>query len=78
MLKRPSEEISLLDVYEVLQGHLTLLDCAECPSSCDRSEDCVVRPVWMEMQDAQREVLKRKTIKNLLDLELKSENEAIA
>ncbi len=74
MLKRPPEEISLLDVYEALQGNLTLLDCVECPSICDRSDGCVVRPVWMEMQEAQREVLKMKTIKHLLDLERSSEN----
>jgi Rrf2 family protein len=74
MLKRPSDQITLLDVYEALQGSLMLLDCAECPSSCDRAEECVVRPVWMEMQEAQRNVLKKKTIKHLLDLELQSKN----
>lgn len=74
MLKRPPEEISLLDVYQALQGDLTLLDCVDCPAACDRSEDCVVRPVWMEMQEAQKEVLEKKTIKHLLELEEGAEN----
>jgi Rrf2 family protein len=74
MLKRPPEEITLLDVYEAIQGHLALLDCAECPSACERSEDCVVRPVWMEIQEAQKKVLEKNTIKHLLDQELKSKS----
>ena len=71
-LKRPSEDISLLDVYEALQGDLNLLDCADCPTICDRSKDCVTRPIWKEMQEAQKIALKQKTIKQLLDLEQKN------
>ncbi len=75
MLKRPADEITLLDVYEALQGNLTLLDCVECPTICDKSEDCVVRPVWIEMQEAQQQVLKNKTINDFLAM---TEREAIA
>lgn len=69
VLSRPPEEINLLDVYEVLQGSISLLDCVDCPEVCDRSKDCVVRPVWLEMQEAQKEVLKNKSIKDLIELE---------
>ena len=69
ILSRPPEEIDLLDVYEVLQGSITLLDCVDCPEVCDRSGNCVVRPVWLEMQEAQKAVLRSKSIKNLIEME---------
>ena len=68
-LKRPPEEISMLDVYEALQGRLTLLDCVDCPTACERADECVVRPIWQEMQDAQKGVLMSKTIKDFLLME---------
>lgn len=69
MLRRPPEEITLLDIFEALQGQLNILDCIDDPSSCERSDDCLVRPVWQEMQQAQKEVLQKKTIKDLMEME---------
>ncbi len=67
MLQRGPERITLLEVFEALQGNLSLLDCLESPSMCDRSEKCIVRPVWIKMQEAQRKVLSGTTIKDLLE-----------
>ncbi|MCG8334222.1 MAG: Rrf2 family transcriptional regulator [Proteobacteria bacterium] len=69
MLKRPPTEISLLDVFEALQGDLALLDCLDFPETCDRSNKCLVRPVWVEMQEAQKAVLRKTTIAELLKQE---------
>ncbi len=66
ILKRPPEEITILDIFEALQGDISLLDCLETPEMCDRSYKCVVRPVWVEMQEAQKNVLRKITIKELL------------
>lgn len=66
MLKRPPEEISVLDVFEALQGRLTILDCIDTPNVCERSSECIVRPIWLEMQEAQRSVLRQKTVKDLM------------
>ena len=67
MLKRKPDQITLLEVFEALQGSLALLDCLEDPSICDRSENCVVRPIWVNMQEAQRQVLRETTIQDLLE-----------
>lgn len=67
ILKRQPEEINLLEVFEALQGSLALLDCIDTPTICDRSEKCIVRPVWIEMQRVQRDVLRKTTIQDLVD-----------
>ena len=66
ILKRPPEQISILDVFEALQGDLALLDCIDSPEVCDRSANCIVRPVWIEMQEAQKDVLRKISIGDLL------------
>ncbi|MCP4751164.1 MAG: Rrf2 family transcriptional regulator [Proteobacteria bacterium] len=69
MLKRSPDEISMLNIVEALQGSLALVDCIESPSVCKRIESCVVRPVWIDLQKAQENVLQSVTIKELLDRE---------
>lgn len=70
MLKRDPEYITLLEVFEALQGSLVLLECIESPSICERSSKCIVRPVWVEMQEAQKKVLRKVTVKDLLEDEM--------
>lgn len=67
MLKRPPHEITMLDIFEALQGNLSLIDCLDTPDTCDRSMDCIVRPIWVEMQNAQKNVLRKTTVQDLLD-----------
>jgi Rrf2 family protein len=69
VLKKPPEEITLLEIFEALQGDLSLLDCIEMPESCDRHQKCIIRPVWVEVQQAQKEVLRKISVKDLIDKE---------
>lgn len=69
VLKRAPEEITLLEIFEALQGDLNLLDCIEMPEICDRNVNCIIRPIWVEVQKAQKEVLRKVTIKDLMDKE---------
>ena len=66
MLRRPPSEITMLDIFEALQGNISLLDCLDAPAVCDRSEKCIVRPIWIEMQEAQKKVLQKTTVEDLL------------
>lgn len=70
VLKRAPEEITLLHVIESLQGDLSPAECLSTPDVCDRVEGCVTRPVWQKMKDAQEDVLKNITIKDLVDQEV--------
>ena len=74
VLKRPPEDITLLQVIESLQGDLAPAECLNTPSICDRTETCVTRPVWQKMKDAQEDVLKNVTIKDLMEQEIKGQS----
>lgn len=70
VLKRAPEDITLLQVIESLQGDLSPAECLNTPSVCERTDSCVTRPVWQRMKDAQEDVLKNVTIKDLMIQEL--------
>lgn len=69
VLKKAPEELTLLAVIESLQGDLSPAECLSTPSICDRVDNCVTRPIWQKMKDAQESVLKNVTIKDLLEQE---------
>ncbi len=69
VLKRAPEDITLLNVIESLQGDLSPAECLSTPDVCDRVDNCVTRPVWQKMKNAQEDVLKNVTIKDLLEKE---------
>ncbi len=72
MLRRPPEEINLLEIITALEGSLALVDCVENPSMCDRVEQCATRVVWIKLQKVKEGVLKETTIKEMVDHEKKS------
>ncbi len=72
MLRRPPEEINLLEIITALEGSLALVECVENPSTCDRVKQCSTRGVWIKLQKAKEDVLKNIYIKELVDHEKKS------
>ncbi len=50
-LARAPGEISLLDVVEAIDGPILLNECVGDPANCDFSDDCLVHPIWKEVQD---------------------------
>lgn len=60
-LARPSEEITLLEVIEAIDGPITLNECVPDPSECPFGEDCPVHKIWLE---AQRDLIKRLAVTN--------------
>ncbi|MGB9586371.1 MAG: RrF2 family transcriptional regulator, partial [Anaerolineales bacterium] len=49
-LARSPEEITLLDVIEAIDGPILLNECVEEMGACVFSEDCPVRPIWVDAQ----------------------------
>ncbi|HEY46944.1 MAG: hypothetical protein AMJ88_02770 [Anaerolineae bacterium SM23_ 63] len=60
-LARPSEEITLLEVIEAIDGPITLNECVPDPSDCPFGEDCPVHKIWL---DAQRDLIRRLAVTN--------------
>lgn len=59
-------EITLKDVIELVEGPIAITKCLEGELECPRLGDCPIQPVWMEAQGAFVDVLRRRTIADLL------------
>ena len=49
ILSRPSKDITLRDIFEALEGDLTLVDCITSPEICGRNSKCITRGIWDDM-----------------------------
>jgi Rrf2 family protein len=65
-LSRPAEQISVLDVIQVLEGDLCLVDCVASPASCPRRDTCPTYPVWDVLTHTVRHTLGGITIGQLV------------
>ncbi len=45
-------EISMLDVVEAIDGPILLNECVGDPANCEFSDDCLVHPIWVEVQES--------------------------
>jgi Rrf2 family cysteine metabolism transcriptional repressor len=68
-LAKTPESITMLDIVEALQGSLSAVACIEDSNTCDKTSDCITRPIWLEMQEAQAKVLKKYNMKMLAEKE---------
>jgi len=56
-LRVPSEEVTLLDVIEAIEGPTQLNLCLGSGQTCERKSWCGVHPVWQQAQSALCQVL---------------------
>jgi len=59
------ENVSLLDVVEMVEGPMQINLCLPGEETCDRKSWCGVHPIWSEAQDALKRVLASATIAQL-------------
>lgn len=65
-LAKPAEEIKVSEIVQVLEGPTVTVDCVKNPSLCERSESCVTRDLWAEVNQAMDTVLESTTIADLV------------
>lgn len=63
--KKP-EDITLLDVIEVMEGPLSIVDCVSTPKHCKLSENCAPREVWCKLNDDIRGLMRGTTLADIL------------
>ena len=72
-LAKPSQEIKLSEVLQLLEGSLAPVECINNPETCSRSNLCVTRDVWAEMKRAMDGVLESTTLQDLVERQRKKE-----
>ena len=65
-LAKPPEQIRLDTVLETLEGPLFPVDCLK-DGKCSRSGVCATQDVWDEIRIAMQNVLKSKTLQDLVE-----------
>ena len=60
------EEITLLDVIEVMEGPLSIVDCVSAPKKCVHSKDCAPREVWCKLNEDIRALMRQTTLADIL------------
>ena len=63
--KKP-EDITLLDVIEVMEGPLSIVDCVSAPKRCKISENCAPREVWCKLNEDIRDLMRGTTLADVL------------
>ena len=62
-LARPSQSISVADIYEALEGPLHLIPCD--PQECQRKSDCSTTDFWNSVSAALHNAMAARTIADL-------------
>jgi Rrf2 family protein len=70
VLAKPSEEITLLDIIEALEGSLVPVECVSNPRVCHRIPECAVHDIWREVQCGMNNILRSHTLADLVGQQL--------
>ncbi len=67
ILAKPPNQIKLGDVFNCLEGSVITAECVEDEDYCRRAADCAARLLWVQLQEAIKNVLESVTVQDLLD-----------
>lgn len=67
VLTRPPEDIDLYEIYTALEGDDSIVACLDHPCCCDNSCGCATRKLWKELNAAYVDILKGRTLADLLE-----------
>lgn len=67
VLGRMPAQINVYDIVNILEGDLTLVECARNQASCTRALHCAAQEVWHELGRVMRETLEAITLADLLE-----------
>ena len=68
-LAKDPTKINLLDIINAMQGGVGVNICAVDEGACDRSDECVIHPIWNEIQANIQHTLKGYDLASLVKLE---------
>lgn len=66
MLAKAPARIKVDQIVKVLEGSLSLTDCVEDASTCERSDSCVTIELWRQVSDSMVSLLSAVTLEDLV------------
>ena len=67
VLAKPPNQIKLIDVFYCLEGPVITAECVEDIDYCERAAECAARLLWVQVQEAIKNVLQSVTLQDLVD-----------
>jgi len=67
ILTRQPEEITVAEIVAVLEDGVSLVECVDEPSVCERAPSCPTRLLWKEVSEAMFDKLKAITLADLAE-----------
>ena len=67
ILAKSPGHVKVSECFQCLEGSLITTECVEDESFCERTNDCIARQVWTEVQEAVMGVLQSMTLQDLVD-----------
>jgi Rrf2 family protein len=67
VLAKPPNQIKLIDVFYCLEGPVITTECVEDIDYCERAAECAARLLWVQVQEAIKNVLQSVTLQDLVD-----------
>lgn len=67
LLTRSAADITLNEIFKVLEGPCNLVTCITEPATCDRTTKCATREVWQLLGERVEEVLRGMTLADLAE-----------
>jgi len=67
ILNRPPSMIKLGEIVEALDGSLDPIDCITNPNNYNKSNDCLVREIWIKLKELQEDFLYSITIEDIIN-----------
>ena len=66
-LAKQPQEITLLEVLEVMEGTVSIVECVKFAPLCSRQNLCGVRTIWQQLNDNIRNMMSEVTLKEILE-----------
>ncbi|PKN68998.1 MAG: hypothetical protein CVU54_11835 [Deltaproteobacteria bacterium HGW-Deltaproteobacteria-12] len=76
-LSKPPVEITMKDIFRVVEGPVSFIDCLHSPSVCNRASCCAARDLWDEAVQSLEKTLASYTLEDMVEKQqAKQENSA--
>ena len=73
-LVKPPDQVKLNDCFNSLEGPVITVECIDDDKSCARISDCIIRQVWLQVNNAIENVLASITLQDLVNAAGKRES----